>query len=327
MELLGEIVINETIMEETDIIQARIGWRTSRLRTEIDGPGVRTLVPFTGCPLRCKLCINKDLTGPDCQGDIMTPEELLEKLKIDDIYFRASGGGITFGGGEPLLRADFIKRFRELCPTEWNIAVETSLNVPIENISLLKDVVDIWIVDIKDMNPEIYLKYTERPIDNMLANLDYLVHQGLQERILARVPHIPGFNTQEDVDESLRKLKSMGIKTDEFSYVEEIPDSPTTGIIDGEENDRGKWSPNWPIIFGWIIGIGAGVACGFFCETTTARILASIVVAIITGLITNVVVDDIIKDREKKKKNPPLMGCPSYPPGFWDDLEEDDETL
>ena len=285
-------------MEETDIIQARIGWRTSRLRTEIDGPGVRTLVPFTGCPLRCKLCINKDLTGPDCQGDIMTPEELLEKLKIDDIYFRASGGGITFGGGEPLLRADFIKRFCELCPPEWSIAVETSLNVPHGNVSLLKDVVDMWIVDIKDMNPEIYLTYTERPIDNMLANLNYLVHQGLQERILARVPHIPGFNTQEDVDESLRKLKSMGIKTDEFSYVEEIPDddSPTTGLIASDDNDRGKRYFRWPIILGWIIGIVAGVACGFFASTILARILASIVTAIITGLITYVVVGDIIED-------------------------------
>ena len=217
-------------MDGENTIMASIGRRISRQRTKVDGPGVRTLVAFTGCPLRCKLCINKDLTGPDANGEIMTPEELFEVLKIDDIYFRASGGGITFDGGEPLLHADFIKRFREFCPPEWNIAVETSLNVPLENVSLLKDVVDLWIVDVKDMNPEIYLTYTEQPIDNMLANLNYLVHQGLQERIRARVPHIPGFNTQEDVDESLKGLKSMGIKTDEFFYVENMLDDDLNDI-------------------------------------------------------------------------------------------------
>ena len=285
-------------MDGENTIMASIGRRISRQRTKVDGPGVRTLVSFTGCPLRCKLCINKDLTGPDANGEIMTPEELFEVLKIDDIYFRAYGGGITFDGGEPLLHADFIKRFREFCPPEWNIAVETSLNVPLENVSLLKDVVDLWIVDVKDMNPEIYLTYTEQPIDNMLANLNYLVHQGLQERIRARVPHIPGFNTQEDVDESLKGLKSMGIKTDEFFYVENMldDDNPTTGLIASDDNVRGKRYFRWPIILGWIIGIVAGVACGFFASTILARILASIVVAIITGLITYVVVGDIIED-------------------------------
>ena len=72
-----------------------------RHRIPTDGDGVTTLVGLKGCPLACKYCLN-----PQCgtaKSERLTADELYEKVRIDDLYFIATGGGITFGGGEPLL--------------------------------------------------------------------------------------------------------------------------------------------------------------------------------------------------------------------------------
>ena len=145
----------------------------SRHRLTTDGDGVTTLVTFNGCPLRCKYCLNKtswDLT----KGRDYTPEALYEEVKIDQLYFLATHGGITFGGGEPLLQKDFIKEFRALCGPQWSLVAETSLQVPFETVQELNGVLDDYIVDIKDMNPEIYLAYTGKEIDLVLKNLALL---------------------------------------------------------------------------------------------------------------------------------------------------------
>lgn len=302
-------------MIEDSIIQARIAYRTSRLKTELDGPGVRTLVPFTGCHLRCKWCINKDLTGPDAAGEIMTPEELYEELKIDDIYFRASGGGITFGGGEPLLHADFIKRFCEICPEEWSIAVETSLNVPLENVRLLKDVVDLWIVDVKDMNPEIYLKYTEQPIDLMRNNLNYLVDNGLKDKILARVPHILEFNTPDDVEASLEALNNLGIEGETFYYKIDRDEQPTMGV-----HYNPKKPSKWPQIIAWIFALPAIPLSFFFIPNRILGIIGSIALGALVGYIAYCIATEVVNTRERKRTEPPLMGeIMPFPPEFDDD--------
>ena len=191
----------------------------SRHRLTTDGEGVTTLVAFCGCPLRCKYCLNKT-SWDEGRGRHYTPEQLFEEVKIDQLYFLATHGGITFGGGEPLLQVEFIKAFREFCGLQWQIVAETSLNVPFEKVQALDSVLDGYIVDIKDMNPEIYKAYTGK--DNALAigNLEWLLKQGEPNRIMVRVPHIPEFNTDEDVVKSVECLKTMGVKNiDEFNYI------------------------------------------------------------------------------------------------------------
>ena len=191
----------------------------SRHRLTTDGDGVTTLVTFNGCPLRCKYCLNKtswDLT----KGRDYTPEALYEEVKIDQLYFLATHGGITFGGGEPLLQKDFIKEFRALCGPQWSLVAETSLQVPFETVQELNGVLDDYIVDIKDMNPEIYLAYTGKEIDLVLKNLEWILQHNELERIKVRVPHIPEYNSEEDVAKSVECLKSMGVvNVDEFNYV------------------------------------------------------------------------------------------------------------
>lgn len=191
----------------------------SRHRLTTDGEGVTTLVAFSGCPLRCKYCLNKaswDLS----KGRDYSPELLFEEVKIDQLYFIATHGGITFGGGEPLLQVEFIKAFRELCGTQWQIVAETSLNVPFENVEALDPILDGYIVDIKDMNPNIYKVYTGKDNALMISNLKWLLSNGEPKRIMVRVPHIPDFNMDEDVARSIEQMRTMGVvNVDEFQYV------------------------------------------------------------------------------------------------------------
>ncbi len=194
----------------------------NRHRLKTDGIGVTTLVASFGCPLTCKYCINKRTWDPEMLPKCvqMTPEELYDKLKIDDLYFIATGGGITFGGGESLLHTDFIAAFREVCGDKWQITVETSLNVPTENLQKILPVVDAYIVDIKDMNPVIYESYTGRSNDRVLENLKLLIQEVSSEHIRIRVPKIPDYNTKDDMEVSVNILNEMGFTDIEvFPYI------------------------------------------------------------------------------------------------------------
>ena len=101
-----------------------------RHRLGVDGVGVTTLAAFHGCPLRCRYCLNhRCLESPE-ELPCYTPQQLYDKVAIDNLYFIATGGGVCFGGGEPLLRVDFITEFKLLCGKSWNLTAETSLQVP-----------------------------------------------------------------------------------------------------------------------------------------------------------------------------------------------------
>ena len=200
----------------------------SRLRMGLDGKGVTTLVTFMGCQLSCKYCLNERCHGKvykddgvtPCKGILMlTPQQLYDIVKKDNIYFQATGGGVCFGGGEPLEHPEFIMEFRKLCGTRWKITVETALACHPHNIELLAPIVDHWIVDVKDMNPRIREKYTGR-VGDSAHQLCYLKQYGIVDNVTIRVPHIPGFNTDEDVNRSIEQVKILGFKDiQEFEYL------------------------------------------------------------------------------------------------------------
>lgn len=184
-----------------------------------DGNGITALVGAQGCPLNCKYCLNPLSKPFDCNNWI-TPMELYEKVKQDGLYYSATNGGITFGGGEPLLYADFIKSFRNIIPKEWNIYAETSLWIPSENIYILADVIDVFFIDIKDCNKDIYKSYTSQNNNKVLHNLRILLSLTGPDHIVVRIPLIPDYNTENDTNNSVELLKSMGITHfDMFKYL------------------------------------------------------------------------------------------------------------
>lgn len=190
-----------------------------RHRLATDGVGVTTLVCFHGCPLRCKYCINPFSFAPDTRRTDMTPEQLHQKVKVDELYFLATGGGVTFGGGEPLLYPDFLAEFRRVCGESWHLCAETSLNVPWEHVRKAAECIDVFYVDVKDTNPNIYRRYTGQENAQVLENLKKLTDMVGSDRIIVRLPLIPDYNTEEDRAGSQTLLTAMGLtQFDLFTY-------------------------------------------------------------------------------------------------------------
>ena len=192
----------------------------NRHRLTTDGEGVTTLVGFHGCPLHCEYCLNAQCLQADGVWCRLTPGELYSEVEIDDLYFMATGGGICFGGGEPLLRSDFIKAFAEIMNPEWKLTIETSLNVPLENVKAIASLVQMWYVDIKDMNPDIYKAYGCKENKQVVSNLQWLVANGYADKVIIRLPLIPEYNTDEDRQQSQQQLEKMGFTNfDKFNYI------------------------------------------------------------------------------------------------------------
>ena len=192
----------------------------ARHRLTVDGGGVTTLVAFHGCPLRCAYCLNRQCWNPEGIQLWMTPKELVDELIKDNLYFLATGGGVCFGGGEPLLYSDFIVQFCQLCPKEWHIYLESSLNVPTERLEAVIPYINEYYIDVKDMNPDIYYRYTGGSTTLMQQNLRLLADRHLQERIVLRLPLIKDYNTDGDRQSSRHQLEVMGYtRFDLFDYV------------------------------------------------------------------------------------------------------------
>ena len=200
----------------------------SRLRMGTDGNGISTLVVFFDCPLHCKYCINDFCHKPQkpfvgVQHAAFTPQELIEILKKDDIYYLMSGGGIVFGGGEPLLQSKYIHKVCTLADQRWAKRIETSLNVTWDNIKLVLYDMDEWIIDIKDINNDIYKNYTGKDNKNMIKNLLKLRNKISSDKIHIRIPRIAGYNSEYDIEKSIQWVReNIGVEPEVFSYIKAI---------------------------------------------------------------------------------------------------------
>lgn len=194
----------------------------SRLRLGSDGDGIRTLVGFHGCPLNCRYCANRHCHNLETPRADFTADELVNLLSLDEPYFFMTGGGVTFGGGEPLLQADFIHEVCQKINKRWHCIIETSLYVDWEQIEVVADDIDFWFVDIKDTNDEIYKSYTGQSNQKVLSNLKNLVDLVGADKICVRLPLIQGFNTKKDREKSIEHVMKQidaRLMLDIFDYI------------------------------------------------------------------------------------------------------------
>lgn len=202
----------------------------SRMRMAIDGNGVRTLVVFQACPLRCRYCPNPQTISLDSEARLYSVEDLYKLIKLDDLYFRATNGGVTFGGGEPLLQSEFIKEFVDATP-EWSFWVETSLNVPYSNIERVSGSIDKFMIDVKTADEAAYKAYTGKNNVQVKSNLERLVNEIGSGKIKVRVPNIPGYTTKESIEKTVDWLCRLGITDiDRFTYQLTLPTAYAVGF-------------------------------------------------------------------------------------------------
>lgn len=194
-----------------------------RLRMGSDGTGIRTLVLVKDCPLRCKFCANKFTWDGSEKHKLLSAEEIYERIKIDRPYMMATNGGITIGGGEPMLYPDLIAEMYEQCHEEMNICIETSLHVPYDNLEKILKYVDSFVVDIKSMDSNIYHEYTGGDLNLAFSNLKKVIEHKGSDSVVVRIPIIPRITDEASQNISRDELKKIGVtKFDLFTYFTDV---------------------------------------------------------------------------------------------------------
>ncbi|NCP67295.1 pyruvate formate lyase-activating protein [bacterium] len=183
----------------------------------VDGPGIRTVVFLAGCPMKCKYCHNVDVTQTG-NGTRMTPEQLAKTVSRNKSYFQASGGGVTFSGGDPVFQAPFLQACLEFCKEEEiHTAVDTSLYTSIENLKKIAINTDLFLVSIKQLNSEDHKTLTGVRNEIILENLAWL--SGQNKAIWIRYVLIPGLTDSETY---LTKFTQL-LKGHHLNIIEVLP--------------------------------------------------------------------------------------------------------
>ena len=207
-----------------------------------DGPGIRTVVYFKGCPLRCLWCSNPETQKLenefwDYEGSLykgnrtlcsdciatstsstlkqvakdMTLEEVFTIVMKDENFYRNSGGGVTLSGGEVLVNSAFaIKLFEKLKDEYVNTAIETTGYGNYRELEKLAKLTDTILFDIKHMDSGKHKKYTAVSNEIILENLTKL--SKWHKKIIMRFPFIKGINDDEkNIHETAKFLKKLNL--------------------------------------------------------------------------------------------------------------------
>ncbi len=169
----------------------------------VDGPGLRFVVFFQGCNLRCKCCHNPD-TWEMQSKKTFTPEEIVKKTLNYREYF-GEKGGITLSGGEPLLQPDFAYEVFKLCHENGiNTCLDTSGSILNKQVKKLLTETDRVLLDIKYTDDYLYIENVGCSLNKPLDFLKYLNEQKIPTII--RQVIIPTLNDNEENIERLNEI-------------------------------------------------------------------------------------------------------------------------
>lgn len=183
----------------------------------VDGPGIRFVVFMQGCMLRCKYCHNPETWQANQNKDLLTPQELVEKIKKYKNYY-GSDGGVTFSGGEPLLQPSFLLECLKLCKAEGIHTALDTAGVGLGDYDEILKYVDLVILDIKAVDEVEYKNLTGLDAARFKAFLDACQKQN--KKLWLRQVIVPGLN---DDKQHVLALKKFASKLKNVERVELLP--------------------------------------------------------------------------------------------------------
>lgn len=178
----------------------------------VDGPGVRFVVFFQGCPMRCLYCHNPDTWEPS-GGSEMTAEALLRLYERNRAFYH--NGGITATGGEPMAQLPFLT---ELFALARSRGIHTCLDTSgiffdpahPERFDALLNVTDLVMLDIKHIDPDRHKALTSHGNSRILAFAEHLSERGIP--LWIRHVIVPGWTDSEEEQRALGYFLG-GLKT------------------------------------------------------------------------------------------------------------------
>ncbi|WP_319563243.1 pyruvate formate-lyase-activating protein [Marispirochaeta sp.] len=194
----------------------------------LDGPGIRYVLFFQGCPLRCKYCQNRD-TWDHGGGSVKTLDEVEEDILRYRSFMDSSGGGFTAGGGEPLLQAEFLSSlFQRLKSKGIHTALDTSgfctLSAAVKELLASTDLI---LLDIKHIDEARHRELTGVSSGPVRAFAEYAASRGVPFRI--RHVIVPGYT---DDPQSA---------ADTAAFIRSLPGVQQVDLIPYHELGKFKW--------------------------------------------------------------------------------------
>lgn len=172
--------------------QSRVGYvRKLETMGMVDGPGIRTIVFLSGCPLRCLFCHNPDMWKTD-KADAISVDDLMKKLKRYQPYFGETGG-VTFCGGEPLNQPEFLIDMMKACKEAGiSTCLDTSGFGRVDTFDAILENTDTILYDIKGLEEKKYREMVGAPIRTTMNFLEKAQAHGVDTWI--RIVIVPGFH-------------------------------------------------------------------------------------------------------------------------------------
>jgi pyruvate formate lyase activating enzyme len=212
-----------------------------------DGPGVRTVVFFKGCPLSCAWCHNPEsqrlgqetfffpercIGCGECErggkcianarrvvGRYIAPGDLVREILKDKLFFDASDGGVTLSGGEPLLFISYLgKVLPKLKDEGVHVAVQTCGHFDFDELkATIARYIDLIYFDLKIFDAAAHEQHTGRTNRVILENLQKLLELGIE--LVPRIPLVPGVTaTERNLSQLADHLSWLGVKEVEILF-------------------------------------------------------------------------------------------------------------
>lgn len=189
----------------------------------VDGPGIRYVVFLQGCMLRCKYCHNPETWDINGQSELVSPQDLINKIERYKSYF-GEDGGVTFSGGEPLLQPEFLIECLKLCKEK---GIHTALDTAGKSRATegkLKEIlslVDLVILDIKAVKEEDYKELTGQDMSCFKHFVKLL--NDCDKKLWLRQVIVPNFNDTLENVENLKEFISQNFKKENIEKIELLP--------------------------------------------------------------------------------------------------------
>lgn len=179
----------------------------------VDGPGVRSILFLSGCPFRCLYCHNPEMQDAS-YGELISPLEAFNRLKRFAPYW-GKNGGITVSGGEPLIHLPFLIELGKLAKNEdISYVIDTSAapfslsSTYLKEFDKLLEVSDLFLLDLKALDPSLHKKITGFDNKNVLECFSYLAKKNFP--IWVRYVLLPTYTDGEKtLKESAKFLKQF----------------------------------------------------------------------------------------------------------------------
>ena len=160
------------------------------------------------CGICISVCPNKVI---EIVGAPKNVDEIVELVLNDKPFYDNSGGGVTLSGGEPTLQGKFLEELlKKLKEKKVHIALETCGYFNDAIREKLVELVDLFLFDIKHIDPRLHEKFTRVSNEKILENFRFVFSKVGTERIIPRIPLIPGVNDNQSTIEGITTfLKSI----------------------------------------------------------------------------------------------------------------------